>query len=62
VRQECKGDPAKLEGGMVRDPDGPLWYRGLASGDVAAACRPATAKARFAAEKGNDSGGASGKT
>jgi hypothetical protein len=24
-----------LEGGMVKDPDGPLWYRGLASGDVA---------------------------
>jgi hypothetical protein len=35
VRQELKGDPAKLEGGMVKDPDGPLWYRGLASGDVA---------------------------
>jgi hypothetical protein len=35
VRQELKGDAAKLEGGMVKDPDGPLWYRGLASGDVA---------------------------
>jgi len=34
VRQELKGDPAKLEGGIVRDPDGPLWYRGLATGDA----------------------------
>lgn len=29
VRQELK-DPAKLNGGIVTDPDGPLWYRGLA--------------------------------
>jgi hypothetical protein len=35
VRQELTGNPAKLEGGIVKDPDGPLWYRGLASGDVA---------------------------
>ena len=34
VRQELKGDPAKLEGGIVKDPDGPLWYRGLSTGDV----------------------------
>ena len=32
VRQELKGDPAKLEGSMVKDSDGPLWYRGLPSG------------------------------
>src|SRR5579864_4724116 len=35
VRQELKGDAGKLEGGIVKDPDGPLWYRGLASGDAA---------------------------
>jgi len=34
VRQELKGDPGRLEGGIVKDPDGPLWYRGLATGDV----------------------------
>jgi hypothetical protein len=25
VQQELKGDPAKLEGGIVKDADGPLW-------------------------------------
>jgi hypothetical protein len=34
VRQELKGDPAKLEGGIVKDMDGPLWYRGLSTGDA----------------------------
>jgi hypothetical protein len=34
VRQELKGDPAKLEGGIVKDQDGPLWYRGLSTGDA----------------------------
>jgi len=29
VRQELR-DPAKLNGGIVTDPDGPLWFRGLA--------------------------------
>jgi Calcineurin-like phosphoesterase len=33
VREELK-DPARLTGGMVTDPDGPLWYRGLAEGDA----------------------------
>jgi len=32
VREELK-DPARLTGGIVTDPDGPLWYRGLAQGD-----------------------------
>jgi hypothetical protein len=33
VRAELKGD-AKLDGGIVKDPDGPLWYRGLTSADT----------------------------
>ena len=33
VRKELEGDPAKLEGGIVKDTDDPLWYRGLATGD-----------------------------
>jgi len=33
VRKELEGDPAKLEGGIAKDTDGPLWYRGLATGD-----------------------------
>jgi hypothetical protein len=32
VREELK-DPDRLTGGMVSDPEGPLWYRGLAQGD-----------------------------
>src|SRR5579864_7727483 len=32
VREELK-DESKLQGGMVKDTDGPLWYRGLAQGD-----------------------------
>jgi hypothetical protein len=32
VREELD-DFQKLQGGMVTDPDGPLWYRGLAGGD-----------------------------
>lgn len=28
--------PARLEGGVTMDPEGPLWYRGLAQGDEAA--------------------------
>ncbi|MBZ5595740.1 MAG: metallophosphoesterase [Acidobacteriia bacterium] len=34
VREELTGDPAKLAGGIVKDGDGPLWYRGLAQGDA----------------------------
>ena len=33
VREELKGPPEKLEHGIVKDGDGPLWYRGLATGD-----------------------------
>jgi hypothetical protein len=33
VREELK-DPARLTGGITTDPDGPLWYRGLAQGDA----------------------------
>lgn len=32
VREELE-DPNKLNGGIVRDMEGPLWYRGLAQGD-----------------------------
>lgn len=32
VREELS-DPAKLQGGIVTDTEGPLWYRGLAKGD-----------------------------
>lgn len=32
VREEC-GDLGKLQGGIVTDQEGPLWYRGLATGD-----------------------------
>jgi len=32
VREELR-DPAKLPGGVVMDPEGPLWFRGLAQGD-----------------------------
>jgi hypothetical protein len=32
VRSELK-DLSKVEGGLAADPDGPLWYRGLAAGD-----------------------------
>ena len=32
VRKELE-DFALLEGGIVRDPEGPLWYRGMAEGD-----------------------------
>jgi hypothetical protein len=32
IRQELN-DPSKLQGGWVTDPEGPLWYRGLAEGD-----------------------------
>lgn len=32
VREELQ-DRSQLEGGMVTDTDGPLWYRGMASGD-----------------------------
>ena len=32
VRDEL-ADLQKLPGGIVQDPDGPLWYRGLATGD-----------------------------
>ena len=35
VRDELD-DPRKLQGGIVTDQDGPLWYRGLATGDEAA--------------------------
>lgn len=31
VREELR-DPAKLEGGLTQAEDGPLWYRGLATG------------------------------
>jgi hypothetical protein len=34
VRQELV-QFSKLEGGMAKDPEGPLWYRGLAKGDEA---------------------------
>jgi hypothetical protein len=34
IREELK-DPSKLQGGLARDPDGPLWYRGLTTGDPA---------------------------
>jgi hypothetical protein len=34
VRDELK-DPARLTGGIVKDPEGPLWYRGLAQEDPA---------------------------
>jgi hypothetical protein len=33
VREELK-DQTKLKGGIVRDTEGPLWYRGLAQGDT----------------------------
>jgi hypothetical protein len=33
VREELKSDTAKLQGSMVKDGDGPLWYRGLATAD-----------------------------
>jgi Calcineurin-like phosphoesterase len=33
IREELK-DLSKLEGGAIVDSDGPLWYRGLAVGDV----------------------------
>ena len=32
IREELK-DPSKLKGGVTQDPEGPLWYRGLAQGD-----------------------------
>lgn len=32
VREELE-DPSKLNGGIAKDMDGPLWYRGLAQGD-----------------------------
>lgn len=32
VREELQ-DASKLQGGMVTDTEGPLWYRGMASGD-----------------------------
>ena len=32
VREELD-DPAKLQGGIVTDQEGPFWYRGLAKGD-----------------------------
>jgi hypothetical protein len=32
VREEL-ADPAKLQGGIVTDQEGPLWYRGLAKGN-----------------------------
>jgi Calcineurin-like phosphoesterase len=32
IREELN-DPAKLQGGWAMDPEGPLWYRGLAEGD-----------------------------
>ncbi len=32
VHEELE-DPAKLQGGIVTDQEGPLWYRGLAKGD-----------------------------
>jgi len=32
VREELK-NPERLTGGIVTDPEGPLWYRGLAQGD-----------------------------
>ena len=32
VREELK-NPDRLTGGIVTDPEGPLWYRGLAQGD-----------------------------
>ena len=35
VRKELS-DFKQLEGGIVMDPEGPLWYRGLATGDEAA--------------------------
>ncbi|HWQ56529.1 MAG TPA: metallophosphoesterase [Bryobacteraceae bacterium] len=35
AREELR-DPAKLEGGILMDPEGPFWYRGLATGDEAA--------------------------
>lgn len=31
IREELR-DPSKLDGGLTRAEDGPLWYRGLASG------------------------------
>jgi len=34
VREELKGETAKLQGSVVRDGDGPLWYRGLSQGDA----------------------------
>jgi len=34
VREELS-DFSKLRGGIVTDPEGPLWYRGLAKGDEA---------------------------
>jgi hypothetical protein len=33
IREELR-DPAKLQGGLAQSEDGPLWYRGLASGKV----------------------------
>ena len=36
VREELE-DPSKLNGGIARDMDGPLWYRGLAQGDASLA-------------------------
>jgi len=32
IREELN-DPSKLQGGWAMDPEGPLWYRGLADGD-----------------------------
>jgi len=34
VREELKNDTAKLQGSIVKDGDGPLWYRGEAQGDA----------------------------
>jgi TPR repeat protein len=34
IRDELR-DPGRLHGGMVTDPEGPLWFQGLAQGDEA---------------------------
>lgn len=36
VREALSADPSPPPGNMAEDPEGPLWYRGLATGDEAA--------------------------